>query len=368
MRGGASAALRALACLGLGPLQAAPASPPWGLGPFQKADKANPVLMARDSAFDDPMRGAAVHWEHDEVFNPAATVRNGRICLLYRAEDDAGAGVGKHTSRLGLASSADGLHFTRRPTPGLYPAADAQKANEWPGGCEDPRLVETADGGYVLTYTGWNRQTARLAVATSRDLIHWDKHGPACAQAFGGKYAAQWSKSGSIVTRLTGDHLVAVKINGHFWMLWGEGTVYAATSDNLTDWTPVLDAKGALAPVLRPRPGHFDSALAEPGPPAVLTPRGIVFLYNGKNDGAHGDPRLKPGAYSGGQALLDSQDPTHVLQRPDGCFLTPERPYEVTGQYAAGTVFIEGLVHFKHRWWLYYGTADSMVAVASAPG
>lgn len=361
-------ALLALACLGGGLVGAAPGVPSWGLGPFTKADSANPVLTARNSVFNDPMRGAAVHWEHDEVFNPAAAVRNGRICLLYRAEDDSGEGVGKHTSRLGLASSADGLHFTRRPTPVLFPANDSQKQYEWPGGCEDPRLVETNDGGYVLTYTEWNRQTARLAVATSRDLVHWDKHGPAFAQAFGGKYAAQWSKSGSLVTRLVGDHLVATKINGHFWMLWGEGTVYAATSDNLTDWTPVLDAKSNLVAVLRPRPGHFDSSLAEPGPPAVITKQGIVLLYNGKNDGAHGDPALKPGAYSAGQALLDSRDPTRVLARTEGCFLTPERPYEVTGQYTAGTVFIEGMAHFKHRWWLYYGTADSMVAVASAPG
>lgn len=129
-----------------------------------------------------------------------------------------------------------------------------------------------------------------------------------------------------------------------------------------------MDAQGSLVPVLRPRPGHFDSALAESGPPAVLTARGLVFLYNGKNADRGGDPTLKPGTYSAGQALLDPHDPTHVLARPDRYFLTPERPYEVTGQYAAGTVFIEGLAHFQGRWWLYYGTADSMVATASAPG
>ena len=288
----------------------------WALGPFTKADAANPVLAPRNSVFDDPMRGVGVHWEHDHVFNPAAAVRDGRVCVLYRAEDDSGEGIGHHTSRVGLASSADGLHFARRPAPVLYPANDAQKANEWPGGCEDPRLVETPDGSYVLTYTEWNRQTARLAVATSRDLMHWDKHGPAFAQALGGKYAAQWSKSGAIVTRLAGDHLVAAKINGHFWMLWGEGTVYAATSDNLTDWTPVLDAQGALLPVLRPRPGHFDSGLAESGPPAVLTKQGIVFLYNGKNGDKDGDPTLRPGAYSAGQALLDPTTPPTFSSAP----------------------------------------------------
>ncbi len=63
-----------------------------------------------------------------------------------------------HTSRLGLAESADGIHFTRRAEPVFFPAEDDQKAREWPGGVEDPRIVEREDGTYVLTYTQWNRE------------------------------------------------------------------------------------------------------------------------------------------------------------------------------------------------------------------
>ena len=48
--------------------------------------------------------------------------------------------------------------------------------------------------------------------------------------------------------------------------------------------------------------------------------------------------------------------------------LKPELPYEKTGQYAAGTTFAEGLVWFHNQWFLYYGCADSLVAVATAPG
>jgi predicted GH43/DUF377 family glycosyl hydrolase len=357
--------LLVLLCLGM----ALPghATAPWHLGPFVKADAANPILGPLPTTFTDPMTGQTVAWESDNVFNPAATVRDGRVCLLYRAEDHSGEGVGQHTSRIGLAESADGLHFVRRPAPVLFPADDAAKTYEWTGGCEDPRCVETADGGYVLTYTAWDRKTARLSAATSRDLVHWDKHGPVFAQADGGKFRDQWSKSGAIVTKLVGDHLVATRIDGKYWMLWGEGTVSAATSTDLVNWDPVLDTQGNPVTVLSPRPGRFDSGLCESGPPAVLTAQGIVFLYNGKNADQNGDPTLKAGTYSGGQALLDAHDPTHVLARDDTPFITPQRPYEVTGQYAAGTDFIEGLVHFHKRWWLYYGTADSHVAVASAP-
>ena len=44
----------------------------------------------------------------------------------------------------------------------------------------------------------------------------------------------------------------------------------------------------------------------------------------------------------------------------------PVMPYEKTGQYAAGTTFAEGLVYFHDQWFLYYGCADSLVAVATA--
>jgi predicted GH43/DUF377 family glycosyl hydrolase len=39
-------------------------------------------------------------------------------------------------------------------------------------------------------------------------------------------------------------------------------------------------------------------------------------------------------------------------------------PHEITGQYKAGTTFAEGLVFFKNKWYLYYGTADSFVGLA----
>lgn len=343
--------------------------PAWGLGPFQRPEHARPVLTPGDARFRDPLTGQDVAWEKDHVFNPAAVVRNGRVCLLYRAEDDSGEGIGRHTSRIGLAESRDGLHFTRRAAPVLYPKDDPQNPLEWPGGCEDPRVVEAPDGRYVMTYTAWNRKTARLCVATSRDLIHWDKFGPIFARAYGGRFKDTWTKSGAIVTQRVGDRLVAVKILGVYWMLYGEGTIHAATSDDLLRWDPVLDTMGRPIAVLSPRRGRFDSALCEPGPPAVLTPDGIVLLYNGKNADTVGDPAIKPRAYSGGQALLDPANPLRVLARMDHPFIAPAESYEDTGQYAAGTVFIEGLVPFRDRWFLYFGAADSMVGVAlTEPG
>lgn len=341
--------------------------PPWAFGPFVKHDR--PILAPDStSTFRQPRRtggDTVVRWEAYATFNPAAAVlRDGRVALLYRAEDASGdLVIGGHTSRLGLATSRDGVRFTRRATPVLFPAPDAQAPNEWPGGVEDPRLVRAPDGRWVLTYTQWNRQVPRLAVATSRDLVRWTKHGPAFAGA-GARYTEVETKSGAILTRVVGGRLVAARVRGRYWMYWGVPTVRLATSPDLVRWTPVETADGASVVALAPRPGRFDSWLVEAGPPPVLTRHGIVVLYNAGNDSTTGDPTLPPRAYSAGQALFAADDPGRLVARTDVPFLRPTAPWERTGQYTAGTTFVEALVPFRGRWFLYYGTADSRVGVA----
>jgi predicted GH43/DUF377 family glycosyl hydrolase len=338
----------------------------WMLGPFEKPARGGPVI-APDSAstFHSPMGDSTVRWEEYSTFNPAAVVRGGKVYVLYRAEDASGEReIGGHTSRIGLAESQDGLAFTRRGEPVLYPDRDAQSGNEWPGGVEDPRVVEAEDGTYVLMYTQWNRDVPRLAVATSRDLLSWEKHGPAFAKVADGKYLRTESKSGAILTRVQGDHLVAARVNGKYWMYYGVPEVRLATSDNLLDWTPMEDGQGRAMPVLSPRPGYFDAWLVEAGPPAILTPHGIVLIYNAGNSAALGDPRLPDAIYTGGQALFDARTPWKLIARSTEPFLRPTEPFERTGQYLAGTTFIEGLVPFHGKWLIYYGAADSRVGVA----
>ena len=342
---------------------------PWVVGPFTRPATGNPVVTPRpESTFTDPILKTSTHWEALHTFNPAAVVFHGKVVVLYRAEDNSGTmEIGGHTSRLGLAESKDGIHFERRGEPVFFPADDDQKAREWPGGVEDPRIVESEDGMYVMTYTQWNRETYSVGIATSRDLVHWTKYGPAFLTARGNKYAHLQYKSAGILTRVEKGHLVAAKIDSRYWMYWGEGSIRLATSTDLIHWDPVEDTQGHLVEVLRPRPGHFDSSFPETGPPPVVTKAGIVVIYNGKNAENGGDPALGPDAYAAGEALFDVRNPANFLRQVDRPVLKPELPYEKTGQYAAGTTFAEGLVWFHNKWFLYYGCADSLVAVATAP-
>lgn len=328
----------------------------------------NPILRADSNLiFLDPVKQEMVRWQKADVFNPAAIVRDGKVFLLYRCEDNPAAHLGGRTSRLGLAESIDGIHFTKYPQPVLYPANDPFREFEYPGGCEDPRLVQTEDGLYVVAYTAWNQKIARLSIAFSRDLVHWDKKGPAFAKAHDGKFLNTWSKSGSMVTRWIKGRQVLAKIDGKYWMYWGEQLVNLAWSENLYDWYPTLDDAGSLKAVIAPRKKYFDSHLTECGPPAIMTSKGITLLYNGKNlSGEEADPSLPGNTYSVGQVILDPGRPDVVLYRSEAPFLQPSLPHEKTGQYQAGTTFAEGLVYFKNKWFLYYGTADSFVGLAIA--
>lgn len=340
--------------------------PEWALGPFVRPENVNPIISPKaESVFFDPMSKQKIPWEAGDVFNPAATVHQNKIYVLYRSEDRSGTGIGMRTSRIGIAESNDGIKMKRNPEPVFYPDEDEQKANEWPGGCEDPRIAVTAEGLYIMLYTQWNRNIFRLAVATSKDLKHWDKHGPAFSKAYNGKFKDLKCKSGSIVTKLANGKQIIAKINGKYMMYWGERFMNIATSVDLINWQPALNTAGDLDLIVKPRKKHFDSDLTECGPPAIVTDKGILVLYNGKNRGdAERDANYVANTYSAGQVLFDLKNPSKVISRLDQPFFVPTAPFEKSGQYPSGTVFIEGLVYFKNKWFLYYGCADSRVAVA----
>ena len=342
-----------------------PHSIKWDFKSFYKPAE-NPVLKADSTfTFTDPITREIVRWQKADVFNPAAIVRNNKVYLLYRSEDNPAAILGGRTSRIGLAFSEDGLHFTKYPTPVLYPDSSEFMKYDYPGGCEDPRIVQTGDSLYVLAYTSWNYKIARLSIAFSKDLIHWEKKGPAFAKAYDGKFLDTWSKSGSIITKMEGDRQVAAKINGKYGMYWGENFVNLAWSDNMIDWYPVLNEKGDLKALISPRKGKFDSSLTECGPPAIIRDDGIVLFYNGKNsEGEDSDIKLPKGTYSVGRVVFDISNPEKVISRSDTCLLKPTLPHELSGQYKSGTTFSEGLVYYNEKWFLYYGTADSFVGVA----
>ena len=330
----------------------------WEFGPFEKVTDVNPILRpSSDYSFLDPISSETRYFEEKNVLNPSAVVKDGLVHLIYRAQDSL------MTSRLALATSSDGIHFEKSTEPILFPERDEQLAFEWPGGIEDPRIVSLDQGGYYLTYTAYDGKTARLFAATSPDLIHWEKLGSVFKDPM---YADMWSKSGALVTTQVEDQFVATKIDGYYYMYFGDTSLFIARSKDLKSWEVLEDGeKGTPLRVLNPRPGYFDSRLVEPGPFAALRPEGIVLVYNASNARGFNHSALPEFTYAAGQALFDAQQPWKLIDRTSQHFIAPESEFEKIGEVNQ-VVFVEGLVYFKGNYFLYYGTADSKIGVAKS--
>ena len=328
----------------------------WPMLGFEKVDSSNPILFPSSTqVFNCPVRNQQVNWEERNVLNPTAVIKDGKVFLLYRAQDKSG------TSRIGLATSEDGIHFIKMPAPVFYPDNDKMKQYEWPGGCEDPRIIEREDGVYIMTYTSYDGKLARLCLASSTDLLHWTKHGLVLTED---KYRNSWSKSGAVIAKQIGEKIIAKKINGKYWMYFGDTDLFIASSDDLIHWQIAEDAEsGKMITVLHPRRGYFDSRLVESGPYALENNEGILLIYNGSNAANYGDTTLPKFTYSAGQALFDKNNPFKLLARTDTNFFHPDKPYERMGEVNE-VCFLEGMVYYKNQWFLYYGTADSKIAVA----
>jgi predicted GH43/DUF377 family glycosyl hydrolase len=296
------------------------------LGVWQRLHGERPILSPRVDAFD--ARGA---------FNPAVVKSRDRFIMLYRAQDASGI------SRLGYASSHDGVTFTRDAAPVLSPEAEYERG----GGVEDPRLVEI-DRTHYLTYTAYNGTDAQLALATStsQDLRSWQRQG-IIMPANTGRWNVHWTKSGAILS---------TPVRGKYWMFYMADAkdrydqMGIAYSTDLRSWTEALDH-----PVLPRRADHFDSRVVEPGPPPMMTADGILLLYNGADDAL---------VYRTGWALFDRDDPTRVLARSERPLFEPTTTWEKVGQ-VPNVVFVEGLVIEPRRWLVYYGAADTHIGVAS---
>lgn len=280
----------------------------WILGPFRRfAD--NPIFCPR-----------SVPWKLKNVYNPTAFVLNDTIYLIFRAQ------TRDMISFLGLSTSNDGINFDISSKPLLVPFENYEKQ-----GCEDPRITHIEDE-FLLTYTGYDGDQARLCLAKSKDLHNWHKYGPIITDQ-------KWSKAG---------YILPYKVRGKYWMYYGDNGIWLAYSDDSIRWRTAVK-------LLKPRSNKFDSDVLEVGY-AVITSHGIVMIINGADSS---------NVYRMGQVLFDKEKPWKVLSRMDNHFLCPMELEERSGE-TNNVVFGEGLIRFGGRWLLYYGAADRHINLAIA--
>ncbi len=298
-------------------------------------------------------------WTAEAVLNPAATLLEDRTHLIYRAIGMDGV------SRLGYASSPDGIHFdVRLPYP-VYVARNPQKVDprlrryspvmypsggSW-GGCEDPRMVVIEDRVYVTfnMFENWTLRVAMISISKEDFLAHhftgWE--GPFILSH--GSRDKNWV-------------LFPEKINGKFAVLH---SIFADDSNHVR--IEYVDELAELAGRKFESPDPHKMAdekiawhhrMRSAGPPPIRTEHGWLVLYHAM------DPK-EPSRYKLGAMLLDHQDPTRVMYRAAAPILVPNESYENHGK--PGIVYACGAVVRNGKLYVYYGGADKVVCVAATP-
>lgn len=261
-------------------------------------------------------------WENRTCFNCAVVYDDGLFHLLYRAQ-----GTADNISRIGYAFSDDGVHFSRVDRPVLLPANEYER---W--GVEDPRITRLGDRLYML-YTAYSAQGTRVSLASSRNLLSWQRHGVVLPDE-DNKDAA----------------LFPEKIGGRYAMLHRRPPdIWLAWSEDLTHWTDHQI-------IMRPRPGAWDETRVGAGGPPIKTGEGWLLIYHGYN---------RDHVYCLGLALLDLENPAMVLSRAVEPVLEPLDPWERVGE-VPNVVFTCGSVVVDEQVYVYYGAADMRIALATA--
>ena len=329
---------------------------PRGTAPLLNRINENPVL--------EPV--AEHWWESEAVFNPAAVVQDGRVHLFYRALGRDGV------SRIGYASSADGIHFdTRLPSP-VYAAESVEEAREhhpytsparltydtvnnasgggW-GGSEDPRAV-TIDGRIYLTFNMFNGWDSMRVAFTSLDAQNLSR-----AQFI-------WSKF-NYLSRPGERHknwvLFPEKINGKFALfhnLYNADTakVEVAYMNNLTFKEAPFAHESPDPQQLPDRKVAWHHHTRSAASPPIKTSKGWILLYHAS------DPEESHIGYKVGALLLDLKDPAKVLYRSHKPVLSPKEWYE--NDWKPGIIYASGGVIFGDDLLVYYGGGDKRIAAA----
>ncbi len=286
----------------------------------------NPILSVED-------------WPYpaNSVFNAAAAMVEGRTLLLVRVEDFRGI------SHLTVACSDDGVHgWDIDPEPTLRPDAVHHPEEIW--GIEDPRITLLDEmQKWAVTYTSFSEGGPLVSLATTTDFGHYERLGPVMppedkdAALFPVRFDGRWAMLHRPVAK-------SPYISADIWLSF---------SPDLKHWGDHREVIGAR------RGGWWDANKIGLSAPPVKTEEGWLVLYHGVRTTASGS------IYRLGLAMLDLDDPTHVVHRGEEWIFGPKAHYEREGD-VDDVVFPCGWICAGDEVRMYYGAADSCIGLATA--
>jgi len=310
-----------------------------------------------------------LEFENKAVLNPACIQLGDITHMFYRAVNQ------NDISSIGYCQLKDNKVVKRLKDPVLFPEFDYEEK-----GVEDPRITYL-DGTYYLFYTAYDGKNSLVAYATSTDLVHFIKQGiispkisydkaedifrysninqkyiffEKYTKELGGFDILLWEKDASLFPK---------KINGKYALIHrilpGIQLIYFNDFSQLHElsyWKNYLrdlDKYIILDPKL-----DFESRNIGGGCPPIETKDGWLLIYHAIEDNTEGK------IYRASAALLDLNDPTKVIGRLKEPLFSPEESWEKEG-FVNNVVFPSGAVVKNKKLYIYYGAADTIIAVKS---
>jgi predicted GH43/DUF377 family glycosyl hydrolase len=285
----------------------------------------NPIIAPRQGR----------EWEVNGTFNPGAMINNGAIHLLYRA-----VGINM-ISRLGYARTRNGMEMDRRSSdPVLSPSAEWEEF-----GCEDPRITNF-DGTFYITYTAYSRRGPRIALASTKNFMNFEKYG-VVGPDFNDKDCVIFPE------RIDGKIAILHRLESRVQIAYFES--FKSLADSKEYWNMYVKHFDDYEVMRSEFP--WETRKVGIGPPPIKTDLGWFVIYHGVSIEY---------IYRAGAVLLDLDDPTKVLARTKAPILEPETEFEKHG-VVPNVVFPDGAIIRNGKLMVYYGGADKVCCIASAP-
>lgn len=314
-----------------------------------------------------------LEFENEGVLNPAVIREGDNVHLFYRAVRQG------NFSTIGYCRLDGPLTIAERwEKPFMVPEFDYESK-----GVEDPRIVKI-DDTYYMSYTGYDGLNARGALATSKDLMHFEKQGiivpPITYAEFvflaesAGKVNVNyyrnekfyyheadpekkmmlWDKNVIFFPRRINGKLVFLHRIRPGIQIVSVNSLADLTKEFWTDYFLNLQDHIIMDPI-----HEHESSYIGGGCPPIETEYGWLLIYHGVQDTDKGR------VYSAcAAALMDIDNPMKEIARLPYALISPEYDWELYGD-VNNVVFPTGTALFGDTLFIYYGAADTHIAVAS---
>jgi len=233
-------------------------------------------------------------------------------------------------SHLRIARSRDGIHFEIDTHPQLFPFGQMES---W--GIEDPRIAKVEET-YWITYTAVSPAGPAPAAMITKDFQSFERKGLILPPE---------NKDVCLYPAKIHDQYVCL----HRPVPKGIGTpdIWCAFSPDGVHW-------GQHHRLFGVPEGWQEMKRFGAGAPPFKTKEGWVEVFHAAD---------QTNRYVLGIAVFDLEDPRKIIRIVQEPIMQPEAEFELKGFYG-NVVFTCGLVERESEIWIYYGCADTSMAVA----